>query len=65
MSAEIDWNIGKPYVCQCGHLTDEFMGFPPDAKAARESPGPHHTSIRCTFYRRGHEVPSGDELVDR
>ena len=62
---ETDWSTGKPYVCQCGHLTDESMGYPPDAKIARESPGPHHTPIRCTFYRRLHEVPERNQLVGR
>ena len=27
--------------CQCGHLTNERMGYEPDARIARETPGPH------------------------
>lgn len=38
--------------CECGHLTDEAVGYVPDAKAARENPGPHHTPIRCVLYRK-------------
>jgi hypothetical protein len=41
--------------CECGHLTDRAMGYPPDAKAARESLGPHHTPIRCCWYRKTNE----------
>ena len=44
-----------PIVCECGHLTDERMGYAPDAKAARENMGPHHTPIRCAMYRRESE----------
>lgn len=43
--------VGDIARCECGHLTDERMGYPPDAKAARETPGPWHTPIRCVMYR--------------
>ncbi len=39
-----------PAPCTCGHLTDAQMGDPHDAKIARETPGPHHTPIRCEMY---------------
>ncbi len=42
----------EPVVCQCGHLTDERMAYAPDAKIARETPGPHHTPIRCRLFAK-------------
>lgn len=50
----------KPEPCQCAHLTDERMGYPPDAKAARETPGIHHTPIRCTLYRGRRELEDAE-----
>lgn len=51
--------------CECGHLTDRAMGYAPDAKAARESLGPHHTPIRCCWYRKTNRPAPGGERGDR
>lgn len=47
--------------CECGHLAPGRMGHEPDEIAARDTPGPHHTPIRCTLYQRDMVTPGRKE----
>jgi len=48
--------------CKCDRFAPGRMGYEPDEKAARETPGPHHTPGHCMFWREHFEpIPKAAE----